>query len=70
MISRNSGYEKKKGQARKIHIALSEEVHKRLRVKCALHDVTIQNFVSDLLKNSVKDVVIGQSGKKAVIQEK
>jgi predicted HicB family RNase H-like nuclease len=55
---------------RKIHIALSEDVHKLLRVKCALQEVTIQDYVSNLLKNSVRDVVIARGGKRTVVQEK
>lgn len=70
MATQNSGHQKKMDRVRKIHIVLPEEVHRRLRVKCALQDVTIQNFVSELLTNSVKDVVISKSGEKAVVQEK
>lgn len=40
----------------KIHIKLSEEVHAKLRVKCALERKTIQGFVSGLLEKAVKDV--------------
>ncbi len=40
------------------------------QVKCVLQEATIQDFVSNLLKIFVKDVVIAQSGKKAVIEEK
>lgn len=45
-----------KPKARKIHIALPEEVHQRLRIKCAIADVSIQDFVARLLAESVKDV--------------
>jgi predicted HicB family RNase H-like nuclease len=60
----------KESRTRKIHIVLSEDVHKLLKVKCALQEVTIQEYVSDLLKTSVEDVVIEQHGKKAIIQKK
>lgn len=43
---------------RKIHITLSDAVHQRLRVKCALQDTTIQNYVSQLIIHDVSDVVL------------
>jgi len=43
-------------QARKIHVNLSESVHQKLRVKCALRDTTIQDFVSSLITHAVGDV--------------
>ncbi len=58
-----------KSRERKIHIVLPEDVHKLLRVKCALNEVTIQEYVARLLKNSVKDVVIADRGKSTIIQE-
>ena len=41
---------------RRIHVNLPEEVHQKLRVKCALEDVTIQDFVSDLIGKAVASV--------------
>ena len=41
---------------RKIHIALREDVHRRLRVKCAVEDTSMQEFVAALLAEAVKDV--------------
>jgi len=41
---------------RKIHIALPEEVHQRLRVSCAVEGVSMQQFVERLLTESVKEV--------------
>lgn len=41
---------------RKIHVALPDDVHQKLRVKCALEDVTIQEFVSRLVALHVQDV--------------
>ncbi|RLB87281.1 MAG: hypothetical protein DRH50_17090 [Deltaproteobacteria bacterium] len=43
---------------RRIHVNLPEEVHQKLRVKCALEDVTIQDFVSDLIGKAVASVRI------------
>lgn len=45
-----------KPKERKIHVALPEEVHQRLRVKCALEDVTIQQYVVELLAENLKHV--------------
>ncbi|MEW5946765.1 MAG: plasmid partition protein ParG [bacterium] len=42
---------------RKIHIELTDEIHKRLRVKCAYEDTTIQNFVSGLVKKRAKIII-------------
>lgn len=41
---------------RRIHVNLPEEVHQKLRVKCALEDMTIQDFVSDLIGKAVASV--------------
>lgn len=41
---------------RKIHIDLSDLTHKRLRVKTALQDISIQKFVETLINNAVADI--------------
>lgn len=41
---------------RKIHIDLSDLTHKRLRVKTALQDVSIQKFVETLINDAVADI--------------
>lgn len=41
---------------RKIHIALPDDVHQRLRVRCAVEGVSMQQFVERLLTEYVKDV--------------
>jgi len=43
---------------RKIHVALPDDVHQKLRMKCALEDVTIQEYVSRLIEQDVKDVLV------------
>lgn len=43
---------------RKIHINLPEDVHRRLRVKCALEDVTIQEYVAGLIGGMVGDIPV------------
>jgi len=45
-----------KPKERKIHVALPDEVHQKLRVKCALEDVTIQEYVSRLIAKDVQDL--------------
>jgi len=47
---------KVKPSERKIHVALPDGVHQKLRVKCALEDVTIQEYVARLIKADVEDL--------------
>lgn len=47
---------------RKVHITLPEETHQRLRIKCAIEDVTIQEFVARLIEKAVTGVEVLQSG--------
>ena len=47
---------KAKPRERKIHVALPDDVHQKLRVKCALEDVTIQEYVARLIKANVEDL--------------
>jgi len=47
-----------KPKERKIHVALPDEVHQKLRVKCALEDVTIQQYVAELLAENLKHVML------------
>ena len=46
---------------RKVHITLPE-THQRLRIKCAIEDVTIQEFVARLIESSVAGVEALQNG--------
>lgn len=41
---------------RKIHIALPGELHQLLRIKCAVEDLSIQEFVQRLVSEAVKDI--------------
>ena len=43
----------KKGK--KIHIRLPEDVHKKLRIKCAFKDVTIQEYVEGLVREDLAE---------------
>lgn len=42
----------------KIHIRLPEDLHAKLRVKCAFEGQTIQDLVSKLIEKAVKDVLL------------
>lgn len=45
-----------KQKERKIHVALPDDMHQKLRVKCALQDMTIQEYLSRLIARDVQDV--------------
>jgi len=47
-----------KTRRRKIHVDLPEQVHQKLRVKAALEDVSMQAFVTRIVDEAVKDVVV------------
>ncbi|MGO9267645.1 MAG: FitA-like ribbon-helix-helix domain-containing protein [Candidatus Binataceae bacterium] len=47
---------------RKIHVDLPEEIHRKLRVKAALEDVSMQAFVARVVARAVKDVPIPEDG--------
>lgn len=38
---------------RKIHIRVPEDLHKRLRIKCAELDTTIQAYVTEMLRRDL-----------------
>lgn len=38
---------------RKIHIRLSEDTHRQLRIRCAELDITIQGYVAGLIEDSL-----------------
>lgn len=44
------------GRKKKIHIALTEETHRRLRVKAALKNTTMQDFVEQTIMSATQDV--------------
>lgn len=47
-----------RNRLRKIHVDLPEEIHRKLRVKAALQDTSIRAFVTEVVREAVKDVVI------------
>jgi len=52
----NKKQRSKQADVRRIHVNLPEEVHQKLRVKCALEDMTIQEYVSRLIAKDVQGV--------------
>lgn len=46
-----------RSEGRMIHIRLSEETHKKLRIRVAEEEITIQNWVADLIVS----ILTGQS---------
>ena len=49
---------KDKSKLRKIHIDLPVEIHRKLRVKAALEDMSMQAFVVQVIAEAVDDVVL------------
>ncbi len=47
---------------RKIHVDLPEEIHRKLRVKAALEDISMQAFVARVVERAVKDVPLPEGG--------
>jgi plasmid stability protein len=47
---------------RKIHVDLPEEIHRKLRVKAALEDVSMQAFVARVVERVVRDVPLPDGG--------
>lgn len=41
--------------ARKLHVRVSEDLHRRLRVRCAERGITIQACVVDLLEKEFRE---------------
>ena len=47
---------------RKIHVDLPEDIHRKLRVKAALEDMSMQAFVARVVEKAVKDVSVPAGG--------
>lgn len=41
---------------KKIHIDLTERIHKQLRIKAAINDLSMQKFVERLIADAVADI--------------
>ncbi len=47
---------------RKIHVDLPEEIHRKLRVKAALEDVSMQAYIARVVEKAVKDAPLPEGG--------
>ena len=47
---------------RKIHVDLPEDIHRKLRVKAALEDMSMQAFVARVVEKAVKNVPVPTGG--------
>ncbi len=47
--------DKKDKKDKKIHIRLPEGLHKKLRIKCAFKDVTMQEYVEGLVREDLAE---------------
>ena len=43
----------KRPEARMVHVRLTEEMHKRLRIRAAENDTTLQDWVATAIKNEL-----------------
>ncbi len=55
----------KRPEARMVHVRLTEELHKRLRIRAAENDTTLQDWVAMAIKNEL-DRQDREKGKGAV----
>ena len=55
----------KRPEARMVHVRLAEELHKRLRIRAAENDTTLQDWVAMAIKNEL-DRQDREKGKGAV----
>lgn len=39
---------------KKIHVSLPEDLHKKVKVKCAYEDLSIQSYVEKLIREDMK----------------
>jgi predicted HicB family RNase H-like nuclease len=54
---------------RKIHVDLPEEIHRKLRVKAALEDVSMQAYVARVVEKAVKNVSLPEGGNRRSARE-
>lgn len=46
--------EETRKKTRKVHIMLSDDLHRDVRIRCAYEDITIQEYVASLIANDMK----------------
>lgn len=54
MVKKSKSKNPAKEQGKKIHIRLPEELHKKVRVKCAYEDLSIQSYVEKLIRENLE----------------
>ena len=59
--------EAKVTRPKKLHLNIPEDIHQRLRVKCALNGCTMQDFVTQLIADAVSDVLLVSPGEKGSV---
>lgn len=59
-----------RADARKIHIRLLPDLHRRLRIRCAELDVTIQDFVVGLLERDLEEPTRTPGGRSATTRSR
>jgi plasmid stability protein len=50
--------------AKQVHVNLPEEVHQKLRVKCAVENKSIQEYVAEIISRSVDGIEVVDKNKK------
>jgi hypothetical protein len=55
---------------RKIHVRFSEDLHRRLRIRCAELDTSIQDFVVVMLQRELSASMSGRRGPAAITHTK
>lgn len=57
-------------KTRKVHIMLSDDLHRDVRIRCAYEDISIQEYVASLIANDMKrfDAPGKRPGKNATSQ--
>jgi len=41
-------------KTRKVHIMLSDDLHRDVRIRCAYEDISIQEYIASLIANDMK----------------
>ncbi len=63
MVKKSKTIERQ-NEAKKIHVTLSEELHKKVKVKCAYDDLSIQFYVEKLIREDLEGYTVQVKQKK------
>jgi predicted HicB family RNase H-like nuclease len=61
MVSKQTAKDVKNNE-RMIHVRLSPELHRRIRIQAAEKDVTIQDWVRDLIEREIRKAETNKTG--------